>query len=500
MKTMKYIALLTVTAVVLSVGCSNDKQVTSDRQPTAVTVSLLKSSLAATVQRVTLQVRQNDQLVHADTTAVLNGEFSFDHISLNTGVTTFAVNALDGANKIVYTGNTTITVLPDRVNSVSLLLLPAEAMVKLSPYWSEEQNGAPFMSRLEFYNVAKFRNGSYTITYNSDLVRLDSLSVLNNSWGELTFRETEANGGIGLLISRVSSTDSVPENVPGLLGLWFTSLSTGVTNLGVVVQQMNDDLGLIRELRDSTLIADGQTVSISGTTGYGTLSGVVNGADNGLPLDSVSVAVTGPAQRSTLADVNGLFTFAELPFGTYQVTASRNGYVNATRRVQFAQAAQSINLVMTQILDSTKYRVVLTWGEKPSDLDAHLWTLGQEVFYSQKGSLDSIPYAFLDVDERNGYGPETITIKQLRDTCKYAVFNYSRTPDIIVSRAHVDLYKGAAVLRSFDVPTAGTGLWWYVFDLTPSGDIVVRDSITVDSPGGSQLSGVHKPARLPDKN
>ena len=49
----------------------------------------------------------------------------------------------------------------------------------------------------------------------------------------------------------------------------------------------------------------------------------------------------------------------------------------------------------------------LTWGASPSDIDSHLRTPdGSHVFYSSKGSLTTTPFASLDVDDVDGFGPK----------------------------------------------------------------------------------------------
>ncbi|MDD4370176.1 MAG: hypothetical protein PHD56_03725 [Anaerostipes sp.] len=61
--------------------------------------------------------------------------------------------------------------------------------------------------------------------------------------------------------------------------------------------------------------------------------------------------------------------------------------------------------------------VVLSWNDKPADLDSHLFTprksSGNEVkdCHIWFGRKDDSSKNSLDVDDTDGYGPETITIK-----------------------------------------------------------------------------------------
>lgn len=76
-----------------------------------------------------------------------------------------------------------------------------------------------------------------------------------------------------------------------------------------------------------------------------------------------------------------------------------------------------------------EFRIVVTWGSRPADLDAHLTGPFPEggqfhIWYRHKvliGGKD-----FLDRDDTSGYGPETITIyKPAVGNYSYSVFDYS---------------------------------------------------------------------------
>ena len=63
------------------------------------------------------------------------------------------------------------------------------------------------------------------------------------------------------------------------------------------------------------------------------------------------------------------------------------------------------------VLGEDEIRIILTWSNRPADLEAHLTSPNPDgcryhCYYWNK----TIPDANLDLDDRNGYGPETITI------------------------------------------------------------------------------------------
>ncbi|MCW8838621.1 MAG: hypothetical protein OQJ77_00710 [Thiovulaceae bacterium] len=67
-------------------------------------------------------------------------------------------------------------------------------------------------------------------------------------------------------------------------------------------------------------------------------------------------------------------------------------------------------------------RFVLSWGEKPMDLDLHLKANMYHV--SHKNTQDVKGLAKLDRDSRRGYGPETITLKTLDKNDDYSLMVY----------------------------------------------------------------------------
>lgn len=117
--------------------------------------------------------------------------------------------------------------------------------------------------------------------------------------------------------------------------------------------------------------------------------------------------------------------------------------------------------------------VTLTWGENPSDLDAHMWTpniggTAYHVYYMDEGSLSTAPYCSLDVDDQTSYGPEHMLMSQTEPgTYVFAVHHYAGSGTITTSGAKVQVYRQGQPVQSFDVPTGPSGdeWWWHVFEM-----------------------------------
>ena len=115
--------------------------------------------------------------------------------------------------------------------------------------------------------------------------------------------------------------------------------------------------------------------------------------------------------------------------------------------------------VLPPVLDTNRRRIVLTWGENPEDLEAHLTAPNPDgcrhhCYYWDK----VIPGASLDLDDRHSYGPETITITERSPgTYRYYVHDFTNrlsTNSIWLSRssAQVTVYRGARPPQVFTVP------------------------------------------------
>lgn len=111
---------------------------------------------------------------------------------------------------------------------------------------------------------------------------------------------------------------------------------------------------------------------------------------------------------------------------------------------------------------------VLTWGANPADLDSHLVTpTGHHVYWAARGSATSAPFASLDTDDRNGFGPETVFIHQAQQgSYSYYVRRFAGTGTLAGSGALVKVYVGRKLVGTFKAPKTGNGDYWHVCTVT----------------------------------
>ena len=179
---------------------------------------------------------------------------------------------------------------------------------------------------------------------------------------------------------------------------------------------------------------------------------------------------------------NGRYSIG-LPAGNYTVTAKADGYITSTRYAvsygdDITSKDQDIVISPKMIQGESSFRAVLTWGERPYDLDSHLMgptpdgSKFQLYFNNRDIYYQGQVYSNLDTDDIYSYGPETITVNKLVDgTYDYYVHNYTNgdvtsSPQLSISDAMVQVYDNkGSILKTFNVPKSGTGAVWHVFTL-----------------------------------
>lgn len=220
----------------------------------------------------------------------------------------------------------------------------------------------------------------------------------------------------------------------------------------------------------------------------GSISGKVLNAQTAEGIYNAQVQIV-DLNLSTTTSSDGSYSFNSVPPGTYGIVATKAGYypsvqINAT--VISGATAVDVNLVLSSILTSTdEYRIVLTWGENPRDLDSHLWIPNGEHCYYQNKTVSG---ANLDVDDIHSYGPETITITDISSgTYTYSVKHYAGSGKITTSGAKVEIYSDSGKIRTYEVnPNAScgeVGWYWTVFELDgSSGTITTINTFSSSSP------------------
>jgi len=204
------------------------------------------------------------------------------------------------------------------------------------------------------------------------------------------------------------------------------------------------------------------------------ITGRVVDAENiqqvGATVTCDGVDYSGRGQATTGAD--GRFRVSVRPNSSVQVWASKGGRSSTPTTVTTPTTAGGEKDIGDIVIVVPVVQITLTWGENPSDLDSHLAAalIGVDnfhVYYGDKGSLTSEPYAELDTDDVTSYGPEVTSISNLRQgTYRFSVRHYAGENTIATSSAEINLII-QGVIYSYTPPAVqpeDTNIW-RVFDI-----------------------------------
>jgi hypothetical protein len=203
-------------------------------------------------------------------------------------------------------------------------------------------------------------------------------------------------------------------------------------------------------------------------------------AVSGAGIPAATVSVNG-ADYST--DDEGTMRFPVPDSdGIFPVSFRAPKYVAVDFNIEIMAGTLFFNRFSVSPLLDVKYlRVVLDWDATPPDLDAHLIKHGafhlsfRDMRTAEDGSGQ------LDRDATNGYGPETITLKEVSAANTYTFFvhdytdgNNPATRNLAQSKATVKVFGDGKLLNVFEVPRTGTGNYWRVFMIANGGIVGIN--------------------------
>ena len=242
------------------------------------------------------------------------------------------------------------------------------------------------------------------------------------------------------------------------------------------------------------VLREGET-DPDGEFGVNVVSGNVTDAVTGNAIDASFVVRSG-INADNNAEVicqgqsqNGEYSVT-LPYGYYTITFSKDGYVNSSINVVVKLSSQTFKSVvlspeLSSVDENAALRIVLTWGEVPSDLDSHLLSNDSSeyhIYFSDKDYYDDNDEhrANLDVDDISSYGPETITVYSVKHGEKFSYYVHDYTnrdrqdsTELSNSGARVAVYSGDSLVAVFNTPIDVEGNLWHVFDYDPENGTIM---------------------------
>ena len=265
------------------------------------------------------------------------------------------------------------------------------------------------------------------------------------------------------------------------------------------------------------------------TSEKGTIGGNITDSVTGSSIMGVKLTIrkgwnvtAGSEVASITTDGNGFYK-TELPLGNYTILMEKENYVTnhfnvaVTRKVNLNQHGTLIPDGDSSI-PTGDLRIVLTWGDRPSDLDSHLWGPAVDgglfhTYFSDKSYVYAgETQAFLDLDDTTYYGPETTTVYSMNQSGLYSFYvhdfsnrGYSSSTVMANSGAKVQVYVGEELIATYNIPTSGVGNVWHVFDFNADTRILTAvNEFSSESNADNVGSGISyfdlDPVISPDKD
>jgi len=328
----------------------------------------------------------------------------------------------------------------------------------------------------------------------------------NSITGKIAIADADTNdtnnnplSGASVSITKITGSDVVVKStITGNDGRYTIS---GIPAGLYYVDVSKDDYIAIRQ---TIMIKQGQINYYNATlecipnelSGDGYASGLIYDALTGQGVSDLTLTIRAGIGNISDGDIvstittvsDGSYGTGLLPAGNYcvQITDNRTlsneneRYLSNSFDIKVLgnKTVTAQNGAVTTSLNANQLRIVLRWGEVPSDLDSHL--VGPEAgggrfhtYYSNKSYYSNgVKMADLDLDDTTSYGPETTTIYTPTDgVYAFYVHNYTDRNDssganrLANSGAYVQVFVGASMLPlyTFAVPQ-GEGTLWKVFE------------------------------------
>ncbi|MBN2280483.1 MAG: carboxypeptidase regulatory-like domain-containing protein [Candidatus Marinimicrobia bacterium] len=354
--------------------------------------------------------------------------------------------------------------------------------------------------------LSLFNDGEFEILFDDPITgagdgfAIDFVKLLINPrtytyTGTITGKVTDEATGTAISGATVSASGIVTTTTNSNGDYTLSSVPAGINYVEV------SKSGYATEGTNVDLQAD-ETETVNFTLGtsddLSTLKGQVTNALNGEPIEGAVVQVAG---LSDITDSNGNYEIQNVPPGeltanfyglpttgnapltvnfydnsasdAQTVTAGAEGFAGYSNSQVIITAGSTVTLdiSLSPVLTSGKMRFVLNWDDDPRDVDSHLYTpeiegFTRHIYWSNKGNESEAPFATLDHDDTDGYGPETTTIHDFfPGKYSYWIYKYTGNQELSQSNSVVQIYGENGLIRTLNVPSGGSERWWHVCDV-----------------------------------
>ncbi len=322
-------------------------------------------------------------------------------------------------------------------------------------------SGAEFDTNKQVWEIKEFESGIYQFYVTSTFSADEFAEETSQVWSEDTKVTINLKGTVPTVI--------IPPAEEGLV--WHAFNIIGETKEIIKV---------------SEILPHRKTV-------YGNIMDAVTGKSMKDVTIIVKEKITDEIVTQGKSDSLGNYSFS-IPIGHFDIEFIKEGYISYEMPLEMWEAEFPVRIDghLSSILTKLQHRIVLSWGAEPRDLDAHL--IGpnpnstQPFHISYRNMRVFEKQHFLDRDDTNSYGPETITMNRLDPGIyTYCVHDYSNSSSfnskrLSYSNTVIRVYRENSLINEIHIPQGESGTMWRVLQIDGNtGEIKILDKMKYES-------------------
>ncbi|WP_435979735.1 carboxypeptidase regulatory-like domain-containing protein [Psychrobacter sp. DM4] len=497
-----------ITAALVLVGCNDDSNSNSNTTPNVnnpTNPSETTGNLLGTVvDQISLEPIVNAMITVAGQqyTSDANGNFQLDNLKIGEAVTLLIT--AEGYPERTFTtsvSNSTVLEVEYQLNNdptiVSVTQIASEAFnLVVEDLGAQVRIPANALQRADGQPIV----GKVTVSMDVVTPSVDSEEMpggygivgggFMESWGALiiTAQDEDNNnlvlveGNMASLVIPVSTRSLAP--LQAQLPLFFYNalqqgwVQTSTARLQTLVDGTQVYTADVDEIGAWNVDVAMDTINVIGcvadTDGVRINNALVKG--DGINYSAITTAAT---------NSNGDFSLPVRRDSKMLVLAQNGNRTSNAKSIVTANGNYRItDGCLTVSTENDNLSIRLTWGAQPEDVDSHLLTpSGDHIFFGNEGRLSAAPFANLDIDDTDSFGPEFITVRNLMiGRYRYGVENFSETKNPGLKNSPVNVFLTGPTIRSRTLtPTLNDNnidsIFWYSFDLV----VDERCNITYES-------------------
>lgn len=205
-------------------------------------------------------------------------------------------------------------------------------------------------------------------------------------------------------------------------------------------------------------------------------------AETGDPVPDAAIVIQDASSFTT--DMEGKIRFEKIEDGIYPFRFEKEGFISENNKFEVVAGTIFRNrFTVTPKIEMGSIRIVLDWDHKPHDLDAHFVKEGDYHISYREMTVSTDGAARLDRDDRDGFGPETITVKDVDEKAEYTYYvkdysnrNSKRSKQLSKSKAMVKIYAEGKLVNIWQLNEKQKGNAWMVFTIQ-NGKIIPTDEV-----------------------